>query len=132
MYRSWICSVLEYGNILYTGVASSHLQRLDHLQTQIQWTCCSTFQSLSHRCNAAIIGLVCRLLDGEGRGNLQDYCPRFCRVDSRHQSGRLHTRDPAAHLRLIDHVTSKLSTDSDVVGRLWLFSFGTLFRLIYF
>ena len=75
MYRSWIRPVLEYGNILYTGAASSHLQRLDHLQTRIQWTCCSTFQSLSHHRDAAIIGLVCRLLDEESRGNLQDYCP---------------------------------------------------------
>ena len=83
IYKSWIRPVLEYGNILYTGAASSHLQCLDHLQNRIQQTCCSTFQSLSHHRDAAIIGLVCRLLNGEGRGNLQDYCPRFCRVDSR-------------------------------------------------
>ena len=102
MYRSWIRPILEYGNILYTGAASSHLERLDHLQTRIQRTCCSTFQSLSHRRNAAIIGLICRLLDGEGRGNLQGYCPRFCHVDSCRQSGRHHTWDPAAHLCLID------------------------------
>ena len=89
-----------------------NLERLDHLQTQIQRTYCSTFQSLSHRHNAAIIGLVCHLpLDGEGRGNMQDYCPRFCHVDSHHQSGRLHTWDPAAHLRLIDPCDL---TDSDV------------------
>ena len=69
MYRSWIHPVLEYGNILYTGAASRHH---DHLQTRTQQTCCSTFQLLSPRCNAAIIGLICCLLDGEGRGNLQD------------------------------------------------------------
>ena len=102
IYRSWIHPVLEYGNILYTGAASGHLQRLDHLQNRIQQTCCSTFQSLSHRRNAAIIGLICRLLNGEGRGNLQDYCPRFCHVDSHRQSSRLHTWDSAAHLCFID------------------------------
>ena len=102
IFRSWIRPVLEYGNILYTGAASGHLQRLDLLQNRIQQTCCSTFQSLSHRRDAAIIGSTCRLLNGEGRGNLPDYCPRFCHVDSRRQSNRLHTWDSAAHLRFID------------------------------
>ena len=87
---------------MYTGAASGHLQRLDHLQIRIQQTCCSTFQSLSHRRDAAIIGLICRLLNGEGRGNLPDYCPQFCHVDSRRQSNRLHTWDSAAHLHFID------------------------------
>ena len=95
IYKYWIRPVLEYGNILYTGAASSHLQRLDHLQNRIQQTCCSTFQLLSHRRDAAIIGLVCRLLNREGRGNLSS-------VLSCRRSSRLHTWDPAAHLRFID------------------------------
>ena len=74
----------------------------DHLQNRIQQTCCSTFQSLSHHRDAAIIGLACHLDNGEGRGNLQDYCPQFCHVDSCRRSGRLHTWDPATHLRFID------------------------------
>ena len=70
------------------------------LQSRIKQTCCSHFQSLLHRRNASIIGLVCRLLAGEGQGNLQNYCPLFCDVDNTHrQSTRLH---PAAHLRFID------------------------------
>ena len=68
MYKSWIRPTLEYGNILYSGAALSHLQRLDNLQAQIEHTCCSTFQPLLHRHNAAIIGFVCRLLAGEGGG----------------------------------------------------------------
>ena len=32
MYKSWIRPTLEYGNILYSGAALSHLQRLDNLQ----------------------------------------------------------------------------------------------------
>ena len=81
MYKSWIRPTLEYGNILYFGAALSHLQRLDSLQTRIEHTYCSTFQSLLHRCNAAIFGLVCRLLAGEGRGNLQNFCPLFHGTD---------------------------------------------------
>ena len=33
MYKSWIRPVLEYGNILYSGVALSHLECLNNLQT---------------------------------------------------------------------------------------------------
>ena len=75
--------ILEYGNVLLTGAAFSHLQRLDQLQIRIQKTCCSTFQSLSYCCSAAVVGLVCCLLDGEGRVNLQDYCPQFSHNNSR-------------------------------------------------
>ena len=103
MYKSWIRPALEYGNILYAGAAFTHLQRLDRLQSRIEQTCCSHFQSLFHRRNASIIGLVCRLLAGEGRGNLQNYCPLFHDVDNTlRQSTRLHAWDPAAHLRFID------------------------------
>ena len=91
MYKSWICPTLEYGNNLYSGAASNHLQRLDNLQTRIERTCCSTFPSLLHRRDAAIIGLVCRLLAGEGRGNLQSFCPMFRGTDdTRRRSSRLH------------------------------------------
>ena len=69
-YKSRLIPALEYGSILYAGAASTHLQRLDRLQSRIEQTCSSHFQSLLHRRNASIIGLVCRLLAGEGRGNL--------------------------------------------------------------
>ena len=103
MYKSWVRPALEYGSILYAGAASTHLQRLDRLQSRIEQTCCSHFQSLLHRRNASIIGLVCRLLAGEGRGNLQNYCSLFCGAENtRRQSTCLHAWDPAAHLRFID------------------------------
>ena len=38
MYKSWIHPTLEYGNILYSGAAQSHLQRLDNLQARIERT----------------------------------------------------------------------------------------------
>jgi len=40
MDKYLICAALEYGNILYAGVASAHLQWLDHLQSRIEQTCC--------------------------------------------------------------------------------------------
>ena len=55
MHKSWIRPTLEYGNILYSGAALSHLQHLDNLQVQIEHTCCLTCQPLLHCRNAAII-----------------------------------------------------------------------------
>jgi len=58
----------------------------------------SKFPSLHDRRNAAIMGLVCRLLAGEGRGNLSTFCPNFVTRITR-RSRRLHDYDPASHLR---------------------------------
>ena len=98
MCKAWIRPTLEYGNILYSGAALGHLQRLGNLQTRIEHTCCSTFPPLLRHCNAAIIGLVCRLLAREGQGNLHCFCPLFHRTDdTSHQSSCLHAWDPADH-----------------------------------
>ena len=54
------------------------------------------FQLLSCRQNAAIMGLVCRLLASEGCGRLRIYCPQFCDVNLIHsRTNHLHTWDPA-------------------------------------
>ena len=58
MYKSRIHPTLEYGNVLYSGAALSHLRHLNNLQTRIERTYSSTFQYLLHCHNAAIIGLV--------------------------------------------------------------------------
>ena len=100
IYKSWIRPTLEYGNILYSGAASTH--HLDHLQSHIEWSCSFVFQPLSHCQNAAIMGLVCRLLAGEGRGNLQTYCPQFCGNQTLHRSHRFSSWDHAEHLRFIN------------------------------
>ena len=102
IYKSWIRPTLEYGNILYSGAASTYLRRLDDLQSRIEWSCSFVFQPLSHRRNAAIMGLVCRLLAGEGRGNLQTYCPQFCGNQTLRRSHRLHSWDPAEHLHFVN------------------------------
>ena len=46
LYKPWIRPVLEYGSILYSGAALSHLNHLDHLQARVEnyvWTCTSIF-----------------------------------------------------------------------------------------
>ena len=73
-----------------------YVHRLD-LQSRIEQTCSFVFQPLSHHRNTTIVGLVCRLLAGEGRGNLQTYCPQFCYNQIYQKSYRLHSLDPAEH-----------------------------------
>ena len=102
IYKSWIRPTLEHGNILYSGAASTHLRRLDDLQSCIERSCSFVFQPLSHRQNAAIMGLVCHLLAGESCGNLQTYCPQFCGYQILRRSHRLYPWDPAEHLRFVN------------------------------
>ena len=89
---------MEYGCVLYLGAAPTYLHRFDTLQTRIEHMSSSTFPSLYNRRSAAIIGLVCRLLAGEGRGNLSTFCPKFVTTITR-RSQRLHNYDPVNHLR---------------------------------
>ena len=45
LYKSWIRPVLEYGSILYSGAALSHLNHLDRLQAHVENMCGLTFPS---------------------------------------------------------------------------------------
>ena len=46
------------------------MERLDALQCQAVGICHNIFPSLESSQYAALVGLTCRLLDGEGCGNL--------------------------------------------------------------
>jgi len=70
MYKAFIRSCLEYGHLLYYGAANTHLCGLDSLQHRAEGICSTTFSSLSSYRQAAAFGLICKLLDGEGCGNL--------------------------------------------------------------
>ena len=91
--------MLEYGSVLYSGAASTHLNRLDSFQARVENMCGFTFLSLTNRHNASILGPTCRLLAGEGHSNLQSFCPKF-KFTSLRTSHRLHGFDPASHLCL--------------------------------
>ena len=95
-------NIFILGLLVYT-----HLRRLDALQSRIEQTCSFTFQPLSHRRGATIVGLVCHLLAGESHGNLLNYCPQFCGNQTHHRSHRFHSWDPAEHLRLVDSCNFK-------------------------
>ena len=97
LYKSWIRSVLKYGCVVYSRTALTHLNCLDQFQAHVENMCCFTFQSLTDHRNASILGLTCRLLAGDGCGNLQTFCPKF--KTPLRSSQRLHGFDPASHLR---------------------------------
>ena len=91
-------SSLEYGAILYFGAAQSHLAHLDSFQARVENMCGVSFPPLIICRNASILGLRCRLLAGEGRGNLLTFCLKFKSSSSR-TSNRLHSYDPESNLR---------------------------------
>ena len=62
----------------------------------------SVFQPLFQNRHAAIMGLVCRLLDGEGHGNLPAYCPQLLDNPTHHRSHCLRSWDPAEHLHFVN------------------------------
>ena len=89
---------MEYGCVWYSGAAPTYLHRFDTLQTRTEHMSSFTFPSLYNRRSAAILGLVCWLLAGEGRSNLSTFCPKFVTIITR-RSQRLHNYDPVNHLR---------------------------------
>ena len=68
----------------------------------MEWSCSFVFQPFYHHQNATIMGLVCCVLAGEGRGNLQTYCPQFCGNQTLCRYPYLYSWDPAEHLRFIN------------------------------
>jgi len=89
--------MLEYGSILYSSAAFSHLNRLNSLQRRVENMCGFFIPTLVCRRDASILGFTCRLLNGEGQGNLQSFCPSF-QTEILRSCRRLHGCDPASHL----------------------------------
>ena len=64
-YKAFVCSKLEYENLIYSSATEIHLAKLDRVQQQTQ----RLFEgvdvpSLEQRREAAAIGLTCRLMSG--------------------------------------------------------------------
>ena len=109
--------ILEYGNILLL----LHICVTLTIETYL-----CVFQPLLHHRNAAIVGLVCRLLTGEGHETLWSYCPQFCGVvEICRRSYRLYTWDPGEHLRFVNPCNFKTSAKFQ---RSWLASAVTIWN----
>ena len=107
-YQSKMCVLyanlgfIQYGNIIYSGAANAQLCQLDDLQSRIKQTCSFVFQLIFQHQHVAIMGLVCCLLAGEGRGNFPTYCPQLWDNSTHCRSHRLHFCDPAGHLCFVN------------------------------
>ena len=77
-YKAFVCSKLEYGNLIYWTAAETHLAKLDRVQQQAQ----RLFEgvavpSLEQRREAAAIGLTCRLMSGNVKQPLKPLTPKM-------------------------------------------------------
>ena len=75
MYTSFIRFILEYGSVQWMGAAPSHLAKLDRVQAAAERIGGFKVESLVVRREAAVLALNFKLLDGKGRGILQNQMP---------------------------------------------------------
>ena len=75
LFKAFVRSTLEYGNLEYFAAAPGYLHRLDRIQANAERLCNQKFTALAQRRKAAAFGLICKLLDGECIGQLQQMCP---------------------------------------------------------
>ena len=75
MYKAFVRSSIEYGNLVYMSAAASTKTKLDRVQTAAAKMGQFEVESLGSRRQAGLIGFVFKLLDGDGRGMLNEFIP---------------------------------------------------------
>jgi hypothetical protein len=114
MYNAFVRSSLEYGNLHYMMAAPTHLQKLDRIQAAAERLGNFKVESLQSRRDASLIGLIFKLLDGDGRGKLDDFKPMLEQVDpkrkGRHTLTGLQIKDQT-------HAKSLLGFDRSISGQ---------------
>lgn len=102
MYKAFVRSSMEYGSLEYVVGAPTHLQKLDRIQAAAEKLGGFKLESLESRTDASLIGLLFKLLDGEGRGKLNEFKPMIENLNPT-RKGR-HT---ATGLQLKDQTNTK-------------------------
>lgn len=77
MYKAFVRLSIEYGNLEYLSAAKTHTDKLDRIQASAERAGGFTVESLSSRREAALIGFLMKLLDGGGRGALNEFVPEL-------------------------------------------------------
>jgi hypothetical protein len=107
MYKAFVRSSLEYGNLEYMMAATTHLQKLDRIQRAAEKLGNFKVESLESRRDASLIGLLFKLLDGDGRGKLNDFKPTIIDVaparKGRHTTTGLQLEDKTNTKSLIGY-----------------------------
>ena len=114
MYKAYIRSGMEYGNLEYMIAAPSTLKKLDRVQAAAEKLGEFKVESLESRREASLIGLTFKLLDGKGRGQLNDYTPEIVELNPIKKC-----RHTTTGLQVVDKTTSKslLSFERSIVGK---------------
>ena len=81
MYKAFVRSAMEYGNLEYMVAAPSTLQKLDRVQAAAEKLGGFKVESLEARRDASLVGLLFKLLDGKGRGQLNNFKPEVAEMD---------------------------------------------------
>ena len=89
IYLMFIRSIMEYNSVCWMGAAQSHLSKLDRIQASAERIGGFKVESLGCRREAAAMSIALKLLDGRGRGELNNFTPklteplRLCRKRTR-------------------------------------------------
>ena len=94
--------------------APTHLQRLDRTQRAAEKIGDFKVESLESRRDASLVGLLSKLLDGDGRGKLNDFTPTITDLAPTRQG-----RHTVTGLQLVDQtdVNSLLGYKKCIIGR---------------
>jgi hypothetical protein len=113
MYVSFIRPVMEHGSMQFMGADKIHLEKFDKIQRRAMKIGNFKVNSLRVRREANAIGFTLKLLDGDGRGILDSYKPKF--INDRHGH---ETQSSDKGPQLVDRSTvgSLLSFDRSYLG----------------
>ena len=75
MYIMFVRSIMEYGSVLFSCAASTHLAKLDNIQAAAERMGGFQVDSLKLRREAAGVSLALKMLDGDCRAGLYSFAP---------------------------------------------------------
>jgi hypothetical protein len=125
-YKAFVRSKIEYGNLVYWGASNTNLGKLDKVQQSAISLLDDPEPSLlpcplERRREAAAVGLLVKVLDGEGRGQVNELRPE--RMDPSHKgprrSARLAEAKSPSHQYQLKPAPVHSRTSLDTYRRSW-------------
>ena len=109
MYLMFVRSVMEYGNVVYRGASKTHLSKLDRVQDTAARLGKFEVETLLSRRHAAAASMCFKLLDGGGRGCLDEFKPKLL---DRLQLTRKQTRSDCDSSLQLERAVKSSSMDA--------------------
>ena len=126
LFKAFVRSTLEYGNLEYFAAVPGYLQRLDRIQATAEWLCGHSFTAIGDRRKVAAFELVCKLLDGECVGQLQQMCPDLV-VEEQGLPNNATTRSQDSVSEVGARIESKFRPRLDSYKRSFAAQMGSVF-----